>query len=295
MRIRHKKEVLNHGSRIVKEQLESIYERFSGCDIEKEIKSSIGFRKLQGKGVNVESIKGTLFNGWNTESILRMNSILLNNKDNHFILQWSFPQSYYSIYMILCSLFKINNEEHNGSHKSVRDVFYNYVNSGRYPSSISVYCNGTIKYKKYKNLDFLEFKLEELLKTTRDISLKNKKEFEVNNKSSKFYQRKRFYESDWEEIDKNLTPTTILDYIYRKRIKSNYKDIDTYTMINEYSSESQQLLESIVYHFNLINEIFICKIVGKNKFLTLYDDFIGSNTNHGFLEDRKLFLKDFFS
>lgn len=295
MRIRHNKEVLNHGSRIVKEQLESICDRILDCDIEKDIKSSKGFRKLHGKGIDVESIKGTLFNGWNTESILRMNSILLNDKDNHFILQWSFPQSYYSLYMILISFFKINNEEYIVSHKGVRDVFYKYISHNRYPSSVSVYCKGTLKNKTFENLDFLEFKVEELLKTTRDIDLKSKKDFEVNNKTSKFHKRKRLNESDWEEIDKNLTPTTLLDYLYRKRIKSNYKDIETYTMLNEYSTKSQQYLESIVFHFNLINEIFICKIVGKNKFIKLYDEFIGGNSNHDFLKERKRIILDFFS
>ncbi|GAB4037579.1 hypothetical protein GCM10028774_33200 [Spirosoma jeollabukense] len=63
-----------------------------------------------------------------------------------------------------------------------------------------------------------------------------------------------------------------MDLLYRKRIKSNYGDIDPFT--SEEFEDGPLVLKcicSIVYQLNYIIEAYICRAVGVSKFKQLIE------------------------
>jgi hypothetical protein len=57
-----------------------------------------------------------------------------------------------------------------------------------------------------------------------------------------------------------------MDLLYRKRIKANYQDIDTFSSIHFKGHEVLSNLGIIVNRLNLINEAYIAKAIGIGKY-----------------------------
>lgn len=263
------------------------------------------FHLKKRKGVNVDEIKKWIFNGWNTERVLRVSNQLFENQDNHFILQWSFPQSYYSVYQLTLSFIYLIKQTKT-SHQSIMDRFGELVKYNWYPKSISFYSEGTkknlifenISNKKNSNsidfnpnsLESCERQIQQFLKSTREIILKEKGNEKIK-KSKNSEIKKRLNEKEWNEISKSIGNTTILHLLYRKRIKSNYKDINTFISGENQSKKIHESLINIVNKLNFINECYIYKTIGSKKFLEFYEEFI-KQEKIPFLEERVQIIKD---
>ena len=150
------------------------------------------FQKLKlAKGSNPEEIKKWIFNAWNTERILRESDNFISIKENYFALQWSFPQAYYSVFLLTLAFQKLNDNASDTSHNGVMTKFGRFVSENKYPKMISFYAEGTIKNPVFKNVkkypsssslsldysskEYCETQICQFLKGSREKLLKEKR------------------------------------------------------------------------------------------------------------------------
>src|SRR5690606_4861523 len=70
----------------------------------------------------------------------------------------------------------------------------------------------------------------------------------------------------WQQVSNALGHTTIMDLLYRKRIKANYQDIDTFSSTQFKGLEVLTNLGAVVSRLNLINETYVAKAIGPENY-----------------------------
>jgi len=261
-------------------QFISIGEKIRRGDIINEIYNNHFFKNKIKPHYNpdIKLIGQYLRNSWNTENVLNLNKIILENSNNSFVVQWGIPQTYYSIFTSILSFYKsigYPQESHTGVIKRYGDL----IEEGKFPESLSMYLTGTkreklfVNIEKPKGLRTLEFNIQkpesidnkicQLLNSTREFKLSESgKEFKRHTKN----KVKKLNESQLIEVSKQVGNTTILDFLYRKRIKSNYQDTDTFTSELLDGKTIIDELCHMVENYNLITESYIYKRIGPKGF-----------------------------
>lgn len=290
-------------------QFQSLNIYLNSFDTVDEILKTPKFHNLKKRNnVNTDDVKNLIFNGWNSERVLRVSSQLFNSQENHFVLQWSFPQSYYSVFQLTLSFMYLK-DIINESHKPFIKKFGEFVKLNRYPKMISFYCDGTKKNPIFENISFqkninsidfdpnsiesCETQICQFLKSTRDFELDKKRDNkEIRKKyiTVKGKEKNNLNEKEWNEISNGISVTNILHLLYRKRIKSNYLDIDTFTSGENKSKKIHESLIGIVNNLNLIHECYIYKMIGRSKFMEFYYEFT-KQEKIPFLEERVDLIK----
>lgn len=187
-------------------------------------------------------IKKWLLNGWNTENLLKLTSEILERDENASALQWTFPQAYYSVYALAMAFFTAAGFTER-SHTSVIKKFGELALAGHYPETISFAVTGTSKSLVYHNIsrpeaetalsfdpgdpESVDKHICQFLAATRRISLEEKKP-DFRFKTKRGQPKKRLSEADWERVAGSIGATSLLSLLYRKRIKANYRHIDTF-------------------------------------------------------------------
>lgn len=264
-------------------------------DLEEQIKDNNYFQKVTiAKNTDPSSVKKWIFNGWNTERMLRATDEHLKIEDNYFALQWSFPQAYYSVFMLTMAFMTLNGQNTN-THSGIMDKFSDFAINGKYPQAISFYCKGTKKKPEFVNIkkhpshsslsldpnskESCETQICQFLYATRQILLAEKRQdknvaslFTTGNGINR-KNKKSLSEKDWNIVASKIKETNLLHLLYRKRIKSNYRDIDSFN--NEYIKADyiHKSLIGIVKHLNFVHEMYICKMIGVEIFDSLYFEY----------------------
>jgi len=251
-----------------------------------ELKSLEYFNNLKEKEFNEKIISTRLKNSWSTENVLRSIKDLYDDDQIIFTLQWAFPQAYYSVFMSFCAYLNMINTELD-NHSKVIKKFGEFIEQGKYPDSISFYASG-VKPIDFHNISkshalssihfdpFDEKSVDtqtcQFLKATREIDLNNKK---TNMKSAFKTKRNKTKKSlsrlDWEKVSHSLGLTTVLSLLYRKRIKSNYDNIDTFVSPDIDPIGTFNSLIKVVNSLNFINESYISKLLNINKLKEIFN------------------------
>lgn len=216
-------------------------------------------------------------NGWNTERILRLTADLLPSDQLENALQWAFPQAYYSVFALTLALYKTTGQTET-SHAGVLRSFGDRVASGRYPACLSftatgvepIAFEGTAKASAVSSLTFdpripetVNTQIAQFLKGTREKDLKEQKRKMLKSFMTKNGGRKKnLTEEDWGKVSESLGRTSILSLLYRKRIKSNYGDIDTFLNPNIIAAPLLKNLIHVVNCVNFTHEVCIARAVG---------------------------------
>ena len=216
-------------------------------------------------------------NGWNTELILRLTADLLPSDQLENALQWAFPQAYYSVFALTLALYKTTGQTET-SHAGVLRSFGDRVASGRYPSCLSftaagvepIAFEGTAKAPAVSSLTFdpripetVNTQIAQFLKGTREKDLQEQKRKMLKSFKTKSGARKKnLTEKDWGKVSESLGRTSILSLLYRKRIKSNYGDIDTFLNPNIIAAPLLKNLIHVVNCVNFTHEVCIARAVG---------------------------------
>lgn len=237
------------------------------------------------KHADQKKIESLLLNSRNTEYILRSNNQILEHVEHACVLQWAFPQAYYSVFNSLRALYHtLGYTEADKSHALILKKFASLAVEGKLPKAISFYSDGGKKSINYHNivkpqgLKPMSFSLRDsetvhnqicqFLKSTREQKLDERKDKYCLESKKKCGKEKKFLTAnEWDEISAQVGPTTIMDLLYRKRIKSNYGDVDPF--ISEEFEDGPLVLEcicNITYQINYIFEIYICRAMGPSKF-----------------------------
>lgn len=263
-------------------QFASLSHKLVYSEIENEILNLDFFiKKLEkGKNSNLQEIEKWLKNSWNTENVLIQNKSIIENTGQSFAMQWAFPQAYYSTFGSLLAHFKALGYTQE-SHASVLKNFAQLVEQKKLPESICFYCTGGKTNIVFKNItkpddlnpmDFDENNpltfdnhICQFLKATRQIKLDDKAP-SLNFKNKKGVKRKKLNPDLWQIVSNTIGHTTIMDLLYRKRIKANYQDIDTFSSTQFKGIEVLTNLSNVVGRLNLVNEVFISKAIGINEY-----------------------------
>jgi len=235
-------------------------------------------REASSSGVCNRAVVGRwLVNGWSTECLLAHNLRALSEPEVlRHSLHWGFAQAYYSVFALTLGYFQVVGFTES-KHRAVIRRFAQEVVAGRYPPAVAFALSGK-KSLVYTGLratslpttlafdpsdpDTVDGQLAQFLRATREIDLANKK------KDHKFTtkrggRKKAFRESDWEEVSNKLGPTALLSLLYRKRIKANYDDIDTFLHSEIHPHQLYGHLLAIVESMNFVHEAFILKALGQ--------------------------------
>ena len=219
-------------------------------------------------------VRKYLANGWNTEFLLRTTAKLFAPDQLINAVHWAFPQAYYSAFTVTLAFFKaVGHSEH--SHGAVIRKFGELVEAGKYPERLRftarggkpIHFVGITKTKTPSTLTFdpkdaalVETQICQFLKATRERDLnERKKSAAFKTKSGK--KKKSLASEEWRVSDA-LGPTSLLSLLYRKRIKSNYQEIET---LVSPQIEAKPLFDDLIHVvscLNLVNEVFVGKACG---------------------------------
>lgn len=269
-------------------QFKSLSHKLENSDIENEILNNRYFLQKVSKSanLNINEVSQWLKNAWNTESVLIRNIDIIENTNQSFCMQWAFPQAYYSVFGTTLAKFKAIGLTET-SHTSVLKKYGSLMTEKKLPESISISCNGIeknfvfdnitapIKIEGFMDLDLnnqstIDNHICQFLKATRILRLKEKApkmDFRKDNGEKRINLNAEL----WGKVSNSIGNTTIFDFLYRKRIKGNYQDIETYNSPYFKGKEVLESLITVIDRINLVNEVYICKAIGKNEYNKIID------------------------
>lgn len=241
-----------------------------------------------GQSADPKEIKKWLLNGWNTENLLKLTSEILDRDENASALQWTFPQAYYSAYALVMAFFTAAGFTER-SHTAVIKKFGELVLVGHYPQTISFAVTGTGKNLQYHNIarpeaetalsfdsrdpESINKHICQFLAATRRISLEEKRP-DFKFKTKRGQPKNRLTETDWERVAGSVGATSLLSLLYRKRIKANYRDIDTFAFSGVDSAKIHLNCLKVVTALNFIHECMIAAAVGWETFDSWASEFL---------------------
>ncbi|MCC5917438.1 MAG: hypothetical protein JJU02_08950 [Cryomorphaceae bacterium] len=169
------------------------------------------------------------------------------------------------------------------------------MRENKLPESVGICCDGIDKHFDYHNIvlpenidghmdldlhntETIDHHICQFLRATRRNRLKEKAP-KMNFKTKSGKKRKNLNQDNWEQVSKSIGPTSILDFLYRKRIKGNYQDIETY---NCPYFDGQSVLTDliiIVDRLNLTNETYLSKAIGFKNYKDIAENHLDKVKN----------------
>ncbi|WP_159635695.1 hypothetical protein [Sphingobacterium composti Ten et al. 2007 non Yoo et al. 2007] len=245
--------------------------------------------------LDLDRIRKLLWNSWSTEYSFLMTSFIDDSEFYKSSLHWNFPQAYYSVYLALTA-FHYTQEMDVDQHEKTIKNFNNSIKNNHYPKSVSFYCKGLYKefvyvgiqnttkqidnfkaLAKIRNLQDSKDQIINMLKSTREQNAEHKRE-RVDKKDPKYHTKeglltKKFTKRHWDYIYKSIPETTVLNFLYRLRIKSNYHDVETFINADIDFRAFHTYLSNIVGYLNYIHEAYICKVIGCEEYEKILNSF----------------------
>lgn len=257
-----------------------------------DLKNIKYFHQIQrSQTCDFDRVKKVLWNSWSTEYALRVTGIQDVNDFYRYSIHWNFPQAYYSVYLNMHA-FYIAKGIQDRSHDQLLKAFSKHIVSNQYPKCISFYRTGSLSREETINLNSSEQKnslkgihskgnaeaqISIFLKSTRQRLAEDKKQKwqtssrPILNKSGT--PLKSFKQEHWDKVYESLHDTTILDLLYRLRIKSNYEDIQTFINADIDFKKLHKSICYIVEYINFVHEAYLAKCIGYKKFSELVNEF----------------------
>jgi hypothetical protein len=258
----------------------------------KTIAGSAEFCRIKRHRVDLDAIEKLLRNAWLTEVKLH-----IDGDDNEFATysnHWAPVQLYYAVYLSLRAYSAANGSqipnEHTKNLKAINNEILNKPSLFPFPFQTMCECSGARSdnskfinlpvgmsinkisgLTKYEKVDFCDsFAL--CLKTTRDKQIEKLcEDWKHRNK------RKRVSPIEKEKMVKNLGPTSIFNFLYRLRLRSNYEDADSFLLSLPTERESQDFNTSIRvigWFTQLMLETLIKHYIGDQTFCGIVQKFI---------------------
>ena len=243
--------------------------------------------KKSAHSIKKDIIKKFLYIGWNTEFLSRINDkreielLRINN-------QWKPIQSYYAIYSIGEALNYLINGSAGISHKQCLKNLNNFlVKKITEAEPWSFACEGVEKSEAPSNFP-IDVKLISSLQRWGNLKpvdviygclhaehcnlIREWKPPRLSEKAKQAGQKRSF------KKDYDPGYTTILDFLYRLRIKSNYKDVEIF--ITGASDDKikgfSENLSFLVFYTLILFEILIIKQYDEEEFLKLANDYLNN-------------------
>lgn len=256
--------------------------------------------KVKNPSMKFDDCRKLLWNAWSTERAFNMTSEAESDDFYKFALHWHFPQAYYSVYLSMTAFHESQGVANDNHEKSIK-LFGNSVKDGHYPKAISFYSYGEHKNFKYSGLNLMkdfdkgfiglksidsyekaENQIGVFLKSTRKENAENKrKRGEKEYSKRKEFQNskgelvKSFSKKHWDLIYKTIPETTLLNILYRLRLKANYRDIETFMNADIDFKRFHKCLGEIVSYLNFVHEAYLHKAIGDSEYKKIVNGFKG--------------------
>lgn len=253
-----------------------------------------GFKFKRHDGYNREKCCRYLVNSWNTERVL-LDQCNLDSDAIKFAIQWAFPQAYYAVFLQILSLYHaIGTGE--TSHSAVVKKFGQLLVYDRYPKELKWYADGgpseiqlfgvkkhqmpSTYYLDLENEDTVQNQIAQFLSSTRKKQLNDRRESmkrEFRTKRGK--TKKHLTRKEWGDVSNSLGVTSMISLLYRKRLKANYEDIDTFLASELDGPLIMKGLCDIVFSLGFVHEALLARTLGKKEFRELTKAKKGRNDN----------------
>lgn len=262
-------------ARMTNVQFEALACRMDPHRIQSDLRSTIRVRRpRRGRTCDETEVARWLVNGWSTEQLLKINSEQLVGEALRHSLHWAFPQAYYSAFAVTLAYFKAVGYTET-SHNSVIRKFGIQADADSYPQTVACTASGA-KPIVFQNLSpceldtsltfspdspqLVDAQVAQFLRATRDLDLREKKG-DLRILTARGARKKSFNASDWSTVATALGPTSVLGLLYRKRIKANYRDIDSF-LHEEIDAEAiYRNLLRIVGALNFVHEVYLACMI----------------------------------
>jgi hypothetical protein len=247
-----------------------------------------------------------LVNSWNTERVLREQRNL-DDEAKKFAIQWAFPQAYYACFLQILSFFKASGAGETSHAAVVRKVGQLLV-SGRYPKELMWYADGGLHeikltgvqkyqmpssyYLDLENHDSVQNQIAQFLSSTRKKQLEDRRQsIKEKFRTAKGNIKKRLTAEEWCKVSDSLGVTNVISLLYRKRLKANYEDIDTFLASEIDGRLIMDGLCGIVSNLGFVHEAMLARTLGKDEFREVVK---GSKTREKFISQRHNIVLDSF-
>lgn len=245
--------------------------------------------KLKNEKFDINKVKKLLHNAWSTEFAISLSAEIDNDDFYKNSMHWNFPQAYYSAYLVMTAFHETQGMANDQHEKSIK-LFGNSAKDNHYPKAISFYAKGGFNDFQFCNLpkagDFKgafnglasirtvndeQTQIAKFLNSTREKNAEAKRDRLKEQKDKKFLNgkrefRKNFKKEHWDMIYTTIPETSIMNLLYRLRIKANYHDVDAFIHANIDFKTFHKALSSIVYNLNFVHEAYIYKCIGKDEY-----------------------------
>jgi len=279
----------------------------------RSVRSSRHFQRTRGAttSADIPTVRAILRNAWGTELLLLTTAQLPDDELMSIANNWAVVQAYYSCYHASQALLVARGQRRPEDHAStLHQAAEFFTRSELTPWALGYRAGRFLGFPPdiddaihhltppdYENCWSLSAKA---LRTTRKEPLairRRQKRLEKRSERRKAWletegarleagrkPRKRpsfpvpvLTEDEKSSLDQGLSPTTLLDYLCRLRLKTNYKDPTMFTDgpddVSE-SRETHQLLCQIVSATLLVHELYIAKTLGVDQFRPIIDEWL---------------------
>lgn len=233
------------------------------------------------------ALKRNLCNGWTTEALLAQNLNSFSGDALKNSLVWAFPQAYYSVFAVTLGYFQVSGFSEGQTHASLIRKFGDEADLAHYPHNVSFLASGGIEHKRtFKNckrvalpspLHFdasdsavVDTHIASLLGATRQFALRDRL-MDRNLKTQSGKPKQKFNEAEYESVGLKLGHTSVLSFLYRKRIKSNYHDIDSLLSTELKADEIFPHVMAVVDCLHAIHEAYVARALGKSAYTAILD------------------------
>jgi hypothetical protein len=293
-----KKEDLKKRALVNKNQIDALSRYMCNKFDLEEITNSDLYLKAQCKrDQNTEEVFKYLRSAWNTEKIMAKELELLKEQNIYYMTQWLFPQAYYATFSVFLAFLKAVKATE-VSHTAVLKKYSEYVKAEKLPMNLAFYsdgikgniafgniqCNEKTSSLAYNdsNDDSIANQICQFLKSTREIDLDSRKKEKRNKFITKTGGvRKSLAKEQWQQISSDINVTSLLHLLYRKRIKANYQDVETFECPEIAADVICEGLLNIIKFFSITFEIFIGRVIGKERLFSFMQEVAKNNDSVG--------------
>lgn len=235
------------------------------------------------KLIDAKRVADLLTNAWNTERLLHITKEQFSGSRDGWIAQWAFPQAYYAAFNSTLAFFECAGHPETG-HAGVRKKIGTLASLSKLGPGFNVFADrGKTEVSVTGiNSSCTDFNSSSLnvsdpenikrhvisnLENTRIVFLK---EHNQKNpiKNARRENKKRLSAQEWTGVSDRIGKTSWLCLLYRKRIKSNYRDIDTFLSEDLDLSSILEGLCLFISAYCLMCEVYVSKYLG----LSIYED-----------------------
>lgn len=273
-----------HSARITSDQIGAIATWLDSARLIEETRKFIESQKRKPViKTDVDVIRKWLTNAWSTEFFLASITDDFGPDVKAYAVHWAFPQAYYAVYGQRMA-YSIVHGYQEDSHQKVIRRFGNDALELRLPASLAICVTGTKNNYEHHNIavidDFTTDRrlrrvdhamvagyVGSALRGTRGFDLDRlRRERAKEFVTSKGKPTQKLNREQWQSIAKNLGPTSLMSFLYRKRLKANYDNVDA---LHSDVIDANNLLSDIrciVNAFALVHESLILFRMGRRAF-----------------------------